>query len=673
MKKTELEAIMACLTDMSGSIADLSGTVSGMSTSFAAIAAKQAELEQSFMTRMDTLDAAFVERLAESLEDIRASIPAQFDAEPLDTNLAVMGQRLTAFEERMASIVELNTEQFGIVGELGQSVSAHTLSIQSIRGTLGELDTNQSSQVRVLRDEMQAVVEKVSATQNSVQIIGNNLGELTTQVVSTSESMRTLQDSTAGVAQSWTSSLHNLDKRLTDLDSAATEEVRVLKARASELDACLSETNKELDGLSAELAKLGTNAPAIAELALTVTNLETRVGEVAVDMERRETILSGELVNLDDKYANLSKEFKVRADQHSEALEGMDVRMQGFTGVLLPELAAGMAKNTEDAARIVGLLENLGTASEALAASLKTLDQSSTEMFAKSDSEYNTVNLRLNILMGQVDSIDRVVGELTSVVPEYEERITEVRNSADGLSRTVQSLQDTLQENLEGYAAKHATDYGMLDSRISSVVEQFEEFSRTTGELTAKVSAGVGTVLDADQVQTLRADLMETLFASVRSCMPQVAFRQYVDEGDGTLVVSMDAPGEDGKPVTYENKFKLDIGMRYRSVYKKDETYTAGDSVTHDGSMWLCRGGQTGAPGKDYTGWQLIVKRGGNGKDGYSPTAYAAHKDGNVYHSGDFLRVHNRLWQCNEASTETTPGATQMNSSASWTLIGGVQ
>lgn len=172
------------------------------------------------------------------------------------------------------------------------------------------------------------------------------------------------------------------------------------------------------------------------------------------------------------------------------------------------------------------------------------------------------------------------------------------------------------------------------------------------------------------------AALLDKALAEVReklaAVVPDIVFNQYIEEKTGMLVIAMDTTDKDGELVTYENKFALDIGVRYRAVYSKDTKYAAGDMVTHDGSMWLCNGAPTGAPGKDFTGWRLIVKRGANGKDGFTSTVYTCHVAGQKYQPTDFLRIHNRLWQ-SVCTNEDPPGVTQVSSDNQWLLIGGVQ
>jgi hypothetical protein len=50
--------------------------------------------------------------------------------------------------------------------------------------------------------------------------------------------------------------------------------------------------------------------------------------------------------------------------------------------------------------------------------------------------------------------------------------------------------------------------------------------------------------------------------------------------------------------------------MRYCDVWREGTEYTVGDTVTHQGSAWVCRRPTVGRPNEDFVGWQLIVKRG---------------------------------------------------------------
>lgn len=54
----------------------------------------------------------------------------------------------------------------------------------------------------------------------------------------------------------------------------------------------------------------------------------------------------------------------------------------------------------------------------------------------------------------------------------------------------------------------------------------------------------------------------------------------------------------------------------YRDVYQEGVTYSEGDAVTKDGSLWIARAKEiTDAPGKSDQ-WRLAVKRGRDAKQG---------------------------------------------------------
>lgn len=67
---------------------------------------------------------------------------------------------------------------------------------------------------------------------------------------------------------------------------------------------------------------------------------------------------------------------------------------------------------------------------------------------------------------------------------------------------------------------------------------------------------------------------------------------------------------------TKESEVVLPV-MLYRELWKEGETYRRGDTVTRDGSMFVCIDEETNKmPGTSNSGWRLSVKRGRDGKDG---------------------------------------------------------
>jgi integrin beta 3 len=53
----------------------------------------------------------------------------------------------------------------------------------------------------------------------------------------------------------------------------------------------------------------------------------------------------------------------------------------------------------------------------------------------------------------------------------------------------------------------------------------------------------------------------------------------------------------------------------YRGVYTEGKTYDLGDVTTWAGSSWHCQKATMSKPGEGSDGWQLMTKRGRDGKD----------------------------------------------------------
>lgn len=66
-------------------------------------------------------------------------------------------------------------------------------------------------------------------------------------------------------------------------------------------------------------------------------------------------------------------------------------------------------------------------------------------------------------------------------------------------------------------------------------------------------------------------------------------------------------PGRDGQDGT--------PGLSYVGVYQDGKSYAPGDVTTWAGSAWHCHTATTSKPGEGASDWQLIVKRGRDGKD----------------------------------------------------------
>lgn len=73
-------------------------------------------------------------------------------------------------------------------------------------------------------------------------------------------------------------------------------------------------------------------------------------------------------------------------------------------------------------------------------------------------------------------------------------------------------------------------------------------------------------------------------------------------------------PGEPGLPGKDGQDGKA--GLIYQGVYQDGKQYERGDVATWAGSLWHCNAETLTKPGEGSRDWQLVVKRGRDGKDG---------------------------------------------------------
>lgn len=57
-------------------------------------------------------------------------------------------------------------------------------------------------------------------------------------------------------------------------------------------------------------------------------------------------------------------------------------------------------------------------------------------------------------------------------------------------------------------------------------------------------------------------------------------------------------------------KAELAKSVKFRGTFQGGKSYTAGDMVRHQGSLWICQVATQGTPSKDFVGWELALKKG---------------------------------------------------------------
>jgi hypothetical protein len=76
------------------------------------------------------------------------------------------------------------------------------------------------------------------------------------------------------------------------------------------------------------------------------------------------------------------------------------------------------------------------------------------------------------------------------------------------------------------------------------------------------------------------------------------------------------APTEDALEAYSRRLIEVEKGgIRYRGIFQRADVYARGDVVTHGGSAWIALNGVEGAVPGQAESWQLMCKRGADGKD----------------------------------------------------------
>ena len=114
--------------------------------------------------------------------------------------------------------------------------------------------------------------------------------------------------------------------------------------------------------------------------------------------------------------------------------------------------------------------------------------------------------------------------------------------------------------------------------------------------------------IDELEARLKQVDQLSTRLSAVEVCVGAVAMRMDVGDGNEGLeeLKSLDSriAQLEWRPI-----------LSYRGIWREDDDHRVGDFCTHDGSMWYWWQNHTKDRPGTSTAWQLVVKRGKDGKD----------------------------------------------------------
>ena len=355
---------------------------------------------------------------------------------------------------------------------------------------------------------------------------------------------------------------------------------------------------------------------------------------------------------LDKAVVEIEKTAGAQADGHRDEIAGLQEAVGEHKAAL--DVVASIVKGTvveiaEELTVLNTALETKADAEQVNAASKDLLNYLDESVARDTEASQATAN------------ISAEVKALAGAITEYRNLFTKTIEDLDtGVRSRIEALPDYVM--LAALETRTSARHTALADDIADVRQSIPSIPDQTG-LTDQLAVLALQVSEVEQKMIAKVADMATQFQPIVTAPEMELALDYTD-GKLNLTASLgDKSATTSIPVS--------IGVRYRGIYKADADTQPGDLVTHKGSMWFCRSPKAGEPSKDFTGWQLAVKSGGNGKDGHSVKVYERHREKNAYREGDFLRINNRLWQCALDTPANVPEPGDIATTSEWILIAG--
>jgi hypothetical protein len=431
--------------------------------------------------------------------------------------------------------------------------------------------------------------------------------------------------------------------------------------------------------LESHATELEAHTNSLIEHTAALPVLRERCGELTAELKITQGVVlghTGSLVSVNDSLDKKADTDRVLAqikdvrgyvdvsvakveDQLVQAKDGWKETLRGYSAGVMAELKAtvgGIAELREQVFAAVG--------AEGV--------ERSNGLAAVTESVGNLARNFLEVESRMVGSIDSLNERTTAGHSETRAQCASLFDKAErSAAMLVQETAGAIREDLE---ALGRTVEGLPTPEAVAAVET-RAMARLGGladDLAALRDAAPPAV-DLSPVEDKLVDLSARVDGVVRSLgelpVPTLEAPQITVDSeyrDGAVHITL-AAGEHKSTTAVP----VSIGVQYRGIYKADADTKPGDLFTHKGSIWFCKSPAAGEPGKDFTGWQLAVKAGANGKDGHSVQVYERHAEKNVYKEGDFLRINNRLWQCAVDKPNAVPEPGDISTTPEWVLIAG--
>lgn len=623
------------------------------------------EVSTVLSTELANAGFATVEQL-QSQKETAAEAIAQ-----LEQSIAVARDGI----EQVGKALAENTAQAAKVGEQLAAKFADYAPVT----TLDEVKQLTGSHIEQVKGELNEAIEgvqrEVSRTLDTTLVDFNKkiAGEI--EGLATVEQLATVKQIVQDVAQNaidsiaeFGTNIENVSKSVDAIREQNSEAVSVAKqtfvdqlqgyATTEQVESVSQLVQNQAEQTEASIKQARTE---LTELVTTASGtLETAVAKAQQSIEEVNSGLGNYATS--EQVMQLREAAETNIATLSEALADAREKLQEAT-----QLADSAVKATDDMAASIEEMSVLVKS----AATAEHLDN----VIERAESSLATVREQFQLVLEKQSAFDERIEQVNAYAQTAADGLAENADAVSKLAATTLQVKESAETALAVQAEASQQKLEELNSVVESAVRSAESIRGELSKFEAKLSETADTVAKSiDEVKQSipqpgatveQLDQLEKAFEAKLpkpEPMPEPAVN--LAYNDGKMLVTL---GFGAAQQTIE--VPVEVGMRYRNVYRDGERYKAGDVVSHKGSGWVCNGAQTGAPGTDHQGWTLWIKK---GADGYSPRSYDTHTEGTKYRQGDFLRLHNSLWQA-AANTTHVPEGTVTESTPEWTLITGVQ
>lgn len=542
-----------------------------------------------------TLIVNRVSALAQKVDEFPAQIT------DLEKNIAAVSTDLEAANVRAAQSTELVNAGLA-------ELSEHLVEVQTNAGARAhDLDERITNMGQEINSQNKSIDNMGSAFEAANAKLAENISVVSGAVDKLHEDLMQADANIVARVDDVSLGVTNLVKRVDDVSNDVNSIANLNTQLATRVEAGLQGLETEIDVMSKNDDEV--HAAVVASIAEVATKNGNKIAEAVQRIDE----VAGTIKRLDESLGatdtKLNGAITTAWERHQDLLStvtNLSVRMSTTDEMLEQQVAGAVAlrgtldETSQEVTTMRGSIDSLRVIAEATRSGLDDNDKTVLQLvedLASTRTLTEMVNARINQLR------DETTTSLNGITEELATRAS---------TEDVQKAVHRATEEIEAISTRFHSDLAALETTLRNALDKraevLEAADVAVGERVTQLAATVPAPLDTD---ALREDVLARVASLVPAMeIPQLDFDVAVGDNDQSLMFTFSNGQREIKQVV-----PLELGFKYRGVYKADEDYAKGNFVTHKGSMWYAKTAPTGEPGKDLAGWQLAVKCGRDGKD----------------------------------------------------------